>query len=74
MDHTAGQYCSFRHIKNFPPDYLKIDGDFVRGLGTNPVDRLVVQAIVGLARAWAKNLASPAPFHQVLWLDPVKRR
>jgi EAL domain-containing protein (putative c-di-GMP-specific phosphodiesterase class I) len=29
---------------------LKIDGDFVRGLRDNPTDRLVVAAVVAIAR------------------------
>jgi EAL domain-containing protein (putative c-di-GMP-specific phosphodiesterase class I) len=37
-------------LKHLPIDYLKIDGEFVRGLASNPADRVVVKAMVDIAR------------------------
>jgi diguanylate cyclase (GGDEF)-like protein len=55
LDDFGAGFASFFYLKNFPFDYLKIDGEFIRGLSANPVDRLVVQAIVGLARGMGKK-------------------
>jgi EAL domain-containing protein (putative c-di-GMP-specific phosphodiesterase class I) len=55
LDDFGAGFASFYYLKNFPFDYLKIDGEFIRGLGTNPVDRLVVQAIVMIARGLGKK-------------------
>jgi len=48
-------FASFYYLKNFPFDYLKIDGEFIRDLALNPVDQLVVNAIVGIARGMNKK-------------------
>ncbi len=55
LDDFGAGFASFYYLKNFPFDYLKIDGEFIRGLSGNPVDRLVVQAIVGIARGMGKK-------------------
>ena len=55
LDDFGAGFASFYYIKNFPFDYLKIDGEFIRDLGVNPVNRLVVQAIVGIARGMRKK-------------------
>jgi diguanylate cyclase (GGDEF)-like protein/PAS domain S-box-containing protein len=49
LDNFGAGLASFYFLKNFPFDYLKIDGEFIRSLSVNPVDRLVVQAIVCIA-------------------------
>jgi diguanylate cyclase (GGDEF)-like protein/PAS domain S-box-containing protein len=48
-DFGAG-LASFYYLKHLQFDYLKIDGEFVNGLVSGGVDRLVVEAIVGIAR------------------------
>ena len=55
LDDFGAGFASFFYLKNFPFDYLKIDGEFIRGLSANPVNRLVVQAIVGIARGMGKR-------------------
>jgi diguanylate cyclase (GGDEF)-like protein/PAS domain S-box-containing protein len=55
LDDFGAGFTSFFYLKNFPFDYLKIDGEFIRGLSANPVDRLVVQAIAGIARGMRKR-------------------
>jgi len=55
LDDFGAGFASFYHLKNFPFDYLKIDGEFIRDLSANPVNRLVVQAIVGIARGMGKK-------------------
>jgi diguanylate cyclase (GGDEF)-like protein len=55
LDNFGSGLASFYYLKNFPFDYLKIDGEFIRGLNVNPVDQLVVQAIVGIAQGMGKK-------------------
>jgi len=50
LDDFGAGFSSFHYLKHLPLDYLKIDGDFVRGLATSPTDRLVVKAMVDIAR------------------------
>ena len=42
---------SFSSLRALPINYLKIDGEFVRGIARSPVEREIVKAIVALARA-----------------------
>jgi diguanylate cyclase (GGDEF)-like protein/PAS domain S-box-containing protein len=46
---------SFYYLKNLPFDYVKIDGDFIRGIAENSADQAVVQAIVDIARGLGKK-------------------
>jgi diguanylate cyclase (GGDEF)-like protein/PAS domain S-box-containing protein len=55
LDDFGAGFGSFSYLKNLPFDYLKIDGDFIRGLTTNPVDKLVVESIVRIARGMGKK-------------------
>ena len=55
LDNFGAGLASFYYLKNFPFDYIKIDGEFIRALSVNPVDRLVVQAIVGIAQGMGKK-------------------
>jgi EAL domain-containing protein (putative c-di-GMP-specific phosphodiesterase class I) len=54
LDDFGVGFISFAYLKHIPFDYLKIDGDFIRGLAVNPIDELVVDAIVGIARRMGK--------------------
>jgi diguanylate cyclase (GGDEF)-like protein/PAS domain S-box-containing protein len=55
LDDFGAGFGSFYYLKNFPFDYIKIDGGFIRGLLANPMDQLVVQAIVTIARGLGKK-------------------
>jgi diguanylate cyclase (GGDEF)-like protein/PAS domain S-box-containing protein len=50
LDDFGAGFASFYYLRNFPFDYLKIDGEFIRNLPVNPVNQLVVNAIVSIAR------------------------
>jgi EAL domain-containing protein (putative c-di-GMP-specific phosphodiesterase class I) len=50
LDDFGVGFGSFYYIKRLPFDYLKIDGDFIRELACSAQDRLMVQALVLLAR------------------------
>jgi EAL domain-containing protein (putative c-di-GMP-specific phosphodiesterase class I) len=55
LDDFGTGFGSFYYLKHLPFDYFKIDGDFIRGFGTNPTDQLVVEAIVGIAKGMGKK-------------------
>lgn len=50
LDDFGAGFASFYYLKHLAFDYVKIDGEFVRHLPSNPTDRLVIQAIVQIAR------------------------
>jgi diguanylate cyclase (GGDEF)-like protein/PAS domain S-box-containing protein len=49
LDDFGSGFSSFSYVKALDVDLLKIDGQFVRELASNRVDRLVVQAILHVA-------------------------
>ena len=55
LDDFGAGFGSFQYLKHLPFEYLKIDGDFIRGLPTSPKDQLVVKALVELARGMGKQ-------------------
>jgi EAL domain-containing protein (putative c-di-GMP-specific phosphodiesterase class I) len=50
LDDFGTGFGSFTYLKKLPIRYLKIDIDFVRNLGSNPANRHLVRATVGLAQ------------------------
>jgi len=54
LDDFGAGFGSFYYLKNFPFDFIKIDGGFIRGIGTNAMDQLVVRAIVTIAQGLGK--------------------
>ncbi|HEY4095261.1 MAG TPA: EAL domain-containing protein, partial [Baekduia sp.] len=48
-------FGSFHYLKNLPFDELKIDGQFIRNLTTNPDDLVLVETLVQLARGLGKR-------------------
>lgn len=55
LDDFGTGFGSFYYLKHLPFDYFKIAGDFIRGFGANTTDRLVVEAIVGIAKGMGKK-------------------
>ncbi len=55
LDDFGANFGSFAHLKHLPFEYFKIDGDFVRGFSAATADRLVVEALVGIAKGLGKK-------------------
>jgi EAL domain-containing protein (putative c-di-GMP-specific phosphodiesterase class I) len=55
LDDFGAGFGSFQYLKHLPFCYLKIDGDFIRGLLRSPNDRLVVKAIVGVVKGMGRR-------------------
>jgi EAL domain-containing protein (putative c-di-GMP-specific phosphodiesterase class I) len=55
LDDFGAGFGSFQYLKQLPFRYLKIDGDFIKALPNSHKDRLVVQALVGVARGMGKQ-------------------
>ena len=55
LDDFGAGFGSFQYLKHLPFEYLKIDGDFIRGLSASLKDQLVVKALVELARGMGKQ-------------------
>ena len=49
LDDFGAGYGSFFYLKHLPFDYLKIDGEFVRGVATNRADQILVKSLVQIA-------------------------
>jgi len=54
LDDFGAGFGSFYYLKTLPFNYFKIDGDFIRGVAASPMDQLVVEAIVGIAKGMGK--------------------
>ena len=55
LDDFGAGFGSFYYLKHLPFDYLKIDGEFVANCTRNVTDRLVIQAVVDIARGMGKK-------------------
>jgi EAL domain-containing protein (putative c-di-GMP-specific phosphodiesterase class I) len=55
LDDFGVGFGSFYYAKRLPFRYLKIDGDFVRGLRSSHEDRLMVKAIADVARGMGRQ-------------------
>jgi len=55
LDDFGAGFGSFYYLKHLPFDFIKIDGEFVRNCTSDPTDRLVIGAVVELARGMGKR-------------------
>lgn len=51
LDDFGSGLGSFTNLKRLSMDYLKIDGSFIRGLGSDDVDSAMVGAMIDMARS-----------------------
>jgi EAL domain-containing protein (putative c-di-GMP-specific phosphodiesterase class I) len=55
LDDFGAGFGSFQYLKHLPFSFLKIDGDFIRGLPGSRTDQLVVKALVGVVRGMGRQ-------------------
>jgi len=55
LDDFGAGFGSFYYLKHLPCDYLKIDGEFVRHCAENETDRILIAAVVQIARGMGKR-------------------
>lgn len=54
LDDFGVGFSSLHYLKRLPVDYVKIDGSFIRNLHLEEDDRVLVQALVGISRAFGQ--------------------
>ena len=50
LDDFGTGLCSYAYLKSLPVDYLKIDGRFVSGLADDPMNKVIIESIVKIAK------------------------
>ncbi|MCB0859208.1 MAG: EAL domain-containing protein [Solirubrobacterales bacterium] len=55
LDDFGTGFASFYYLKHLAFDYVKIDGEFVQNLASDPVNRLLVKALVEISRGMGKQ-------------------
>ena len=55
LDDFGAGFSSFNYIKNFPIDYLKIDGQFISNLAVDHSDQVLVKSMVEVAHSLGKK-------------------
>lgn len=55
VDDFGTGFSTFGFLKQFPANYIKVDGSFIAHLDKNPVDQILVRAITEVARALGKK-------------------
>jgi len=58
LDDFGTGYCSLAYLKRLPHAQLKIDQLFVRDMLIDPEDRAILEAIVGLAKAFRRAVVA----------------
>ena len=49
LDDFGAGFTSFRYLREFYFDIIKIDGQFIRGISDNPDNQVLTQALLSIA-------------------------
>lgn len=60
VDDFGTSFSSLLHLRRYPIHTLKIDGEFVAGIGVTPDDEAICDSIIGLARAASASTVGEA--------------
>lgn len=55
LDDFGAGFSLFNYIKNFPVDYLKIDGQFIDNLFNDTSDQVLVKSMIDVAHSLGKK-------------------
>ncbi len=55
LDDFGAGFCSFNYLKNFPVDYVKIDGQFIQNLVKDETDQMLVRSMHQIAKKMGKK-------------------
>lgn len=55
LDDFGSGFASYHYLKRLPVDYLKIDGEFVRGIVNDPIDEAMVRSMNDVGHAMGKK-------------------
>jgi EAL domain-containing protein (putative c-di-GMP-specific phosphodiesterase class I) len=58
LDDFGLGFSSFYYLRNFPVDYVKIDGSFIRQIDESKDDKVFVKALTGVAQAFGKKIVA----------------
>jgi len=58
LDDFGTGFSSFNYLKQFPVDYLKIDGSFICNLVNDPVDQRLVKSMIEVGRTLEKKIVA----------------
>ncbi len=70
LDDFGAGYTSFRHLRDFYFDIIKIDGQFIRGISASPDNQVLTKALLAIAQQFdmftvAENVETA---HDAAWL------
>lgn len=73
LDDFGAGYTSFRYLRDFYFDILKIDGQYIRGIHANPDNQVLTKAMVAIAQQFDMFTVAESveTFADVQWLQQI---